>query len=82
MSVVASGLSHPWGLAVLPTGDMLITERGGTLRLIRDGILEMDPVIGVPEVFTGVNLSGLMDVHLHPQFSENGFVYLTYSKPY
>ena len=36
MSVVASGLSHPWGLAVLPTGDMLITERGGTLRLIRD----------------------------------------------
>ena len=81
VSVVASGLSHPWGLAVLPTGDMLITERRGTLRLIRDGVLEMDPVPGVPEVFTGVNLSGLMDVHLHPQFSENGFVYLTYSKP-
>ena len=81
VSVVAKGLSHPWGLAVLPNGDMLVTERKGTLRLIRDGVLEPTPIPGAPEVFTGVNLSGLMDVHLHPQFSENGFVYLTYSKP-
>ena len=81
VSVIATGLSHPWGLAILPNGDMLVTERQGTLRLIRDGVLDPNPVPGVPEVFTGVNLSGLMDVHLHPQFSENGFVYLTYSKP-
>ena len=81
VSVIATGLSHPWGLAILPNGDMLVTERQGTLRLIRDGVLDPNPVPGVPEVFTGVNLSGLMDVHLHPQFRENGFVYLTYSKP-
>jgi glucose/arabinose dehydrogenase len=81
VSVVATGLSHPWGLAILPNGDMLVTERQGALRLIRDGVLELDPVPGVPEVFTGVNLSGLMDIQLHPQFGETGFVYLTYSKP-
>ena len=58
---------------------MLVTERGGTLRLIRDGVLEPTPIPGVPEVFTGVNLSGLMDVHLHPEFTENGFVWELYT---
>ena len=81
VSVVADGLSHPWSLALLPNGGMLVTERSGSLRLIRHGVLDITPIAGVPEVFTGGGLSGLMDVVLHPQFSVNRFVYLSYSKP-
>ena len=81
VSVVTTGLSHPWGFAFLPDGDLLITERGGTLRRVRDGVLDPTPVAGLPEIFTEVNLAGLMDIAIHPQFAENGFVYLTYSKP-
>ena len=78
--VVATGLSHAWGMVFLPDGDMLITERGGQLRLLRDGVLVPEPVAGVPEV-RGQGLSGLMDIALHPEFSDNDFVYLTYTKP-
>jgi glucose/arabinose dehydrogenase len=78
--VVARGLSHAWGMAFLPDGNMLITERGGQLRLIRDGVLVPEPVAGVPEVRAG-GLSGLMDIALHPQFSDNALVYLSYTKP-
>ena len=81
VSVVTTGLSHPWGFAFLPDGDLLITERGGTLRRVRDGVLDPTPVAGLPEIFTEVNLAGLMDIAIHPRFAENGFVYLTYSKP-
>ena len=81
VGVVAKGLSHPWGFAFLPDGNILVTERSGFLRLIRDGVLDPTPIAGLPDVFTDVNLAGLMDVALHPRFSENGFVYLTYSKP-
>ena len=78
--VVTRGLSHPWGLTFLPDGRMLVTERAGRLRLIRDGVLDPQAVSGVPEVHA-VGLAGLMDVALHPRFSENQLVYLTYSKP-
>ena len=78
--VMGRGLSHPWGLAFLPDGNILVTERSGQLRLVRDGQLDPIPIAGVPEVFTGVRLAGLMDIALHPQFVENSFVYLTYSK--
>ena len=78
--VVARGLEHPWGLAFLPDGDLLVTERPGRLRLVRDGVLDPEPVSGVPEVYAR-GLAGLMDVALHPGFAENGLVYLTYSKP-
>ena len=81
VTVVTKGLSHPWSLAFLPNGNMLVTERAGGLRLIRDWTLDPTPIPGVPEVFTGARLAGLMDVALHPQFSQNRFVYLTYSKP-
>jgi glucose/arabinose dehydrogenase len=77
---VARGLSHPWGLAFVPDGRLLVTERGGQLRVIEDGFLNPEPVSGVPEVH-GRGLAGLMDVALHPRFSENELVYLTYSKP-
>ena len=80
VSVVADGLTYPWGLAFLPDGSMLVTERLGTVRLIRDGALDPTPVAGVPDVFIAA-LSGLMDVAVHPAFSQNGWVYLTYSKP-
>jgi len=78
--VVARGLSHPWGLAFLPDGDLLVTERTGQLRAIRDGALDPQPVTGVPDVHAR-GLAGLMDVALHPRFEENQLVYLTYSKP-
>jgi aldose sugar dehydrogenase len=78
--VVTKGLSHPWGLAFLPDGGLLVTERGGKLRVIRNGVLDPTPVSGVPTVRSG-GLNGLMDVVLHPRFAENKFVYLSYTKP-
>jgi glucose/arabinose dehydrogenase len=76
---VARGLSHPWSLAFLPDGSMLVTEREGRLRIIRNGALDPKPVDGVPKVFARV-LGGLLDVALHPSFAQNRIVYLSYSK--
>ena len=76
---VATGLSHPWGLAFRRNGDILVTERdAGALRLIRDGVLDPRPIPGVPEVYLGTRLAGLMDIALHPD--DDRLVYLTYSK--
>jgi glucose/arabinose dehydrogenase len=80
VSVVTRGLSQPWAIAFLPDGGMLVTERPGRLRVVRDGVLDPHAIAGVPEVRTDGN-GGLMDVALHPNFSENGLVYLTYTKP-
>ena len=80
VSVVTRGLSQPWAIAFLPDGGMLVTERPGRLRVVRDGLLDPHAIAGVPEVRTDGN-GGLMDVALHPNFSENGLVYLTYTKP-
>ena len=79
--VPITGLVRPWALAFLPNGDILVTERPGHLRIIRDGVLDPEPISGLPEVNTGAIRSGLMDVAVHPQFEENQFVYFTYSKP-
>jgi glucose/arabinose dehydrogenase len=83
VEVVTSHLEQPWSLAFLPDGSMLVTERVGRLRLVRDGKLEPQAVAGVPEVHTGGprGLEGLMDVVLHPEFARNHLVYLTYHKP-
>jgi glucose/arabinose dehydrogenase len=80
VTVVTKGLVHPWSLAFLPDGSMLVTERPGRLRIIRDGVLDSKPIGGVPAVRTQGN-GGLMDVALHPRFAENHLVYLTYDKP-
>jgi glucose/arabinose dehydrogenase len=80
VSVVTKGLSHPWAIAFLPDGGMLVTERPGRLRIVRDGVLESHAISGVPTVRTDGN-GGLMDVALHPQFADNRLVYLTYTKP-
>ena len=77
---VATGLEHPWGIAFLPGGDILVTERPGRLRLIRGGTLVEAPIAGVPEVWAR-GQGGLLDVALHPQFASNRLVYLAYSKP-
>jgi glucose/arabinose dehydrogenase len=73
-------LEHPWSLAFLPGGDMLVTERPGRLRLVREGRLVERPVAGVPEVWAE-GQGGLLEVALHPEFASNRYVYLTYSKP-
>ena len=76
---VATGLSHPWSMAFRRNGDILVTERdSGALRIVRDGQLLERPVPGVPEVYTGVRLAGLMDIAVHPD--DDAIVYLTYSK--
>ena len=77
---VTEGLEHPWGLAFLPDGRMLVTERPGRLRIVADGWLVPEPVAGVPEVWND-GQGGLLDVALHPGFAENGLVYLSYSSP-
>lgn len=80
VSLVAGGLSHPWAIAFLPGGDMLVTERSGRLRIIRRGVLDPQPIAGVPQVRTEGN-GGLMDIALHPKFADNRLVYVTYTKP-
>jgi aldose sugar dehydrogenase len=76
---MVTGLWHPWSLAFLPSGDVLVTERNGKLRLVHDGVLDPEPIAGVPPVHS-VRLSGLMEILLHPQFAQNHIVYLTYTK--
>jgi glucose/arabinose dehydrogenase len=78
--VYTRGLNHPWSLAFLPGGrDLLVTERGGQLRLVRDGKLQAEPV-GSPPGLKAARLGGLMDVALHPRFADNHYVYLTFTK--
>ena len=76
---VAEDLVQPWSMAWLPGGDMLITEKPGRLRIVRDGRLLPEAVPGVPEVFYQ-GQGGLFDVLPHPNFNDNRWVYLTYSK--
>ncbi|MEN9856672.1 MAG: hypothetical protein RLZZ157_1798, partial [Pseudomonadota bacterium] len=79
VSEIATNLDHPWGLAVLPDGSMLVTERPGRLRLVRDGKLLPQPVGGVPQVHDD-GQGGLFDVALHPDFATNRLVYLSFAK--
>src|SRR5579863_10082802 len=78
--VVTKGLVQPWSMAFLPDGSILVTERPGRLRIVRNGVLDPNPVAGVPKV-QAQGLAGLMDLALHPQFSENKLIYFTYHKP-
>ncbi len=78
--VPTKGLVRPWALAFLPSGDILITERGGRLRLLHNGMLDQQEIAGMPAVLHH-RAFGLMDIALHPRFAENHLVYFTYSKP-
>ena len=75
---LAEGLVNPWCVAFLPDGSMLVTEREGRLRVIRDGALVDEPVAGVPEVYVA-NQAGLFDILPHPDFQENRTVFLSYA---
>ena len=85
--VMTKALEYPWSLAFLPDGSMLVTERAGRLRIIRNGVLDPQPIAGAPASYwTGESglpaaVHGFMDIALYPRFAENGFVYLTYTKP-
>ena len=78
--VVTKGLNQPWSMAFLPDGAILVSERPGRLRIVRDGKLDPEPVAGVPAV-RAQGLSGLMDLALHPHFNENHLIYFTYNNP-
>ena len=87
--VVARGLKHPFSIAVLPTGDALVSERGGPLRLIpnvtgaagTNAALDPQPISGIPALEPPYRNGGLHDVVLHPQFSKNKLVYFTFNQP-
>ncbi len=80
VATFADGLSHPWGIATLPDGTFLVTERPGNLRRMdADGALS-EPLSGVPEV-NAESQGGLLDVAIAPDFAESGVIYLTYAKP-
>ena len=78
LRIVSEGLEHPWGLAFLPDGRMLVSERPGRLRLIdASGRLDPEPVRGLPPV-AAFGQGGLLDVALHPRYRDNGWIYLSY----
>ncbi|WP_428100017.1 PQQ-dependent sugar dehydrogenase [Candidatus Rariloculus sp.] len=85
--IVTNEIEFPWSLAFLPDGDMLVTTRPGLIRVIRDGVLDPEPVAGGPESFwTGISglpgaVHGYQDIALHPEFAANSLIYLTYTKP-
>ncbi|MFU8820633.1 MAG: PQQ-dependent sugar dehydrogenase [Gammaproteobacteria bacterium] len=74
---VIGGLEHPWAVAFLPDGRYLVTERPGRLNMVAAGVTT--PVAGLPEVHAH-RQGGLLDVALHPDFADNGWVYLSYAK--
>ncbi len=79
IEVVAPGLETPWGLAFLPDGRLLVTERPGRLRIIEKGKLLPDAVQGTPKVWERQD-SGMLDVAIHPQYAKNGWIYLAYTE--
>ncbi|WP_404714378.1 PQQ-dependent sugar dehydrogenase [Sphingomonas sp. MMS24-J13] len=80
VTVVAKGLDHPWAIAFLPNGDMLVTERVGRLRVIRKGVLDPNPIAGTPDV-EAEGIGGMFDIALHPKFAKNHMIYIAYAKP-
>lgn len=90
VTTVAEGLLNPSSMTFTPEGDLLVTERPGRLRIIRDGVLLPEPVGGLPDILAlgrgaralnGLEQAGLRDVVLHPDFASNRLLYLSYVKP-
>lgn len=77
---VAEGLKSPWGMAWLPDGRMLVTERSGEILILKNDKLTGEKLSGVPEVYDN-NQGGLLDLRLHPDYENNGWIYFSYSKP-
>lgn len=81
LETLVDGLNHPWGMAFLPDGRLLVTERNtGLLHILHTNSTLSSPVQGVPEAWTR-GQGGLMDVAIHPEFAATGYVYLSYAKP-
>ena len=78
--VPIKGLNRPFGMAFLPDGGILVTERAGRLRLVRNGAVDPQPIAGMPDVLD-LRLKGLQDLALHPAFERNRLIYFTYYKP-
>lgn len=78
VDTVVTGLTSPWGMAWLSNGDMLISDKIGELRILRDGKLLPEKVKGLPEIYVR-GQGGLMDIELHPRYEENGWIYISYS---
>ena len=85
--VLTKELEFPYAMAFLPEGDLLVTTRGGELRILRDGVLDPNPVEGGPDSYSAGTsglpgaVHGYMDIALHPEFARNNYVYLSYTKP-
>ncbi len=79
VTTVAEGLDHPWGMAFLPDGRILVTERTGKLRTIQEGKLLPEPVAGLPAI-EEVGQGGLLGIALHPNYAENRLIYLSYAE--
>lgn len=78
VTAIVAGLEHPWSVAFLPDGRMLVTERPGRLRIVQDGKLLPQPVQGLPAI-AAEGQGGLLDVALHSHYAENGWIYLSYA---
>ncbi|MFN2395419.1 MAG: PQQ-dependent sugar dehydrogenase [Bacteroidales bacterium] len=80
IDTLATGLQNPWGMEFLPDGRILIVEKPGFLRIWEDGQLQGDPVSGLPEIWVH-GQGGLLDVAMHPDYNENGWLYFAYASP-
>lgn len=78
IETLAEGLVNPWGLAFLPDSSILVTERDGKIRIIRDGALVVEPVANVPEPYVR-SQGGFFDILLHPDFESNRTIFLSYA---
>ena len=76
---ITDGLEHPWAMAFLPDGNILVTERPGHLRVIENGKLNPTPIKGLPSI-AAQGQGGLLDITLHPDYTNNGWLYLSYSE--
>ena len=76
--VIAQGLISPWSFVFLKNGDLLFTEKGGELRIIQQGKLLEEPIKGLPKIYVR-GQGGLMDLELHPDYADNGWIYISYS---
>ncbi|NNE42269.1 MAG: PQQ-dependent sugar dehydrogenase [Marinicaulis sp.] len=78
VETLATGLSNPWSIAFLPDNLILVTERSGSVRAIRDGEMQDEPIPGAPDVYVN-NQGGMFDIMPHPEFSSNGVIFLAYA---
>jgi len=78
VTTIIEGLEHPWGMAFLPDNQILVTERPGRLRLIEHGRLHPQTITGLPKI-AAEGQGGLLDVMLHPDYQNNGWIYFSFS---